>query len=388
MRFTLYLALLLATLAPPARAATISFSDIPSTNVVNASDLLLLDSHLGGTNYATRTITVSSLPPGGNWTYPNSTNATLAGVATMGTAYIDNALFPTPDGFFTSLQLESPDTTNWTITASLRALTNTPNYFAGGFTDTNGTFSFNQNLTTTYLSFPPTNVIRVDNGDFSVSGNATIAGVASAGAVVVNGNGVVTPTNTDFPAAFWMNLHDTSGNGFVMTIDSSTNFGYVSVLSDGHIQMATATAPDDSAGIFYDLYDDYFEWSTADTSLARLYTTGEMVLGSSGIGPWGSNKLGINTNATATLEVTSYTPNVDYQKWTDSDGTLAARVTSNKVLYASSGFLSGAPSGGTAAAWKLGSLKTCSAVTIVVTNYIELEVGGVTNAIPILRITP
>lgn len=73
-------------------AGTIAFSGIPSTNTVNSDDLLLLDSHLGGTNYATRTITVSLLPAAGNWVYPNSTNATLAGVASMWAGLVTNHL--------------------------------------------------------------------------------------------------------------------------------------------------------------------------------------------------------------------------------------------------------------------------------------------------------
>lgn len=59
MRFLLSL-FLLAPLA--AQAAGTVFSQWPSTNVVNSTDLLLLDSNLGGGNYATRTITVSKLP--------------------------------------------------------------------------------------------------------------------------------------------------------------------------------------------------------------------------------------------------------------------------------------------------------------------------------------
>jgi len=52
----------------PAYTATIAFKDIPSTNVVNSTDQLLLNSNLGGGNYATRTITVSALPSNGSQT--------------------------------------------------------------------------------------------------------------------------------------------------------------------------------------------------------------------------------------------------------------------------------------------------------------------------------
>lgn len=38
--------------------------------------------------------------------------------------------------------------------------------------------------------------------------------------------------------------------------------------------------------------------------------------------------------------------------------------------------------------WALGAVKTCSATTIVLTNYIEVVIDGVTNAIPIVTITP
>src|SRR5690348_3904213 len=81
MRFLLLL-LLTTALALQAHAATIAFKDIPSTNVVNSTDQLLLNSNLGGGNYATRTITVSALPGGtANWTASGTTNSTLVGVA-------------------------------------------------------------------------------------------------------------------------------------------------------------------------------------------------------------------------------------------------------------------------------------------------------------------
>lgn len=43
---------------------------------------------------------------------------------------------------------------------------------------------------------------------------------------------------------------------------------------------------------------------------------------------------------------------------------------------------------GTSTTWKLGAIKTCSAVTIVLTNYIEVVINGTTNAIPLITVTP
>lgn len=127
MRLPLYLALLLATL--PLGAATVSFSNIPSTNTVNVTDLMLIDSTLGGTNYATRTVTATNfltqlrvaptfanwtnaagiftgnttkavsgagslvtLPTDttANWTASGTTNSTLIGAATVGSSFSTN----------------------------------------------------------------------------------------------------------------------------------------------------------------------------------------------------------------------------------------------------------------------------------------------------------
>lgn len=47
-------------------------------------------------------------------------------------------------------------------------------------------------------------------------------------------------------------------------------------------------------------------------------------------------------------------------------------------------YTSGAPSGGTAAAWKLGSWKT-NAVTVIATNYVEVEIGGVLRKLAVVQ---
>jgi hypothetical protein len=57
--------------------------------------------------------------------------------------------------------------------------------------------------------------------------------------------------------------------------------------------------------------------------------------------PAGQGRIGINTNnPAAVLHVSGYSTTVDYQHWTDADGTLAASVTSNKVVRAAGGFSS------------------------------------------------
>lgn len=84
--------------------------------------------------------------------------------------------------------------------------------------------------------------------------------------------------------------------------------------------------------------------------------------------PAGYGRIGVNTNEPpTTLGVRSYEPGIDHQQWVDSTGALAASITSNGVAYASSGFISGAPSGGTAAAWKFGTNHAA---------YVEAEVSG------------
>lgn len=97
MKTATLLLLISALLSVTTRAATVSFSDIPSTNVVNASDLLLLDSHLGGTNYSTRTLTVSNLSSvimsSNNWQNVGPSDSSLAGVASAGGIIVSNAAF-------------------------------------------------------------------------------------------------------------------------------------------------------------------------------------------------------------------------------------------------------------------------------------------------------
>lgn len=45
-------------------------------------------------------------------------------------------------------------------------------------------------------------------------------------------------------------------------------------------------------------------------------------------------------------------------------------------------------SAGSTNAWKLGAVKTCTGLTMIVTNYIEVVINGTTNAIPLGTITP
>lgn len=65
-------------------------------------------------------------------------------------------------------------------------------------------------------------------------------------------------------------------------------------------------------------------------------------------------------------------------------GTMQVAIT-NQVLVTDGG---GAVTGGSSVPWYFGVVKTCSAVTIVLTNYIEVVINGTTNAIPIVTVTP
>jgi hypothetical protein len=84
MRFIL--SLLLAFPLTIGAATTISFSNISLTNVVKTNDLVLVDSALGGTNYATRTATVGTvlaLVGGGG-----SGNVTASGTSEVGSTLV------------------------------------------------------------------------------------------------------------------------------------------------------------------------------------------------------------------------------------------------------------------------------------------------------------
>lgn len=66
------------------------------------------------------------------------------------------------------------------------------------------------------------------------------------------------------------------------------------------------------------------------------------------------------------------------------DGSTAPDGSSDRVIVGPNMSLSV----GSTNAWKLGAVKSCSGLTMVVTNYIEVVINGVTNAIPLGTITP
>lgn len=96
------------------------------------------------------------------------------------------------------------------------------------------------------------------------------------------------------------------------------------------------------------------------------------------IGNGSVGKIGINTNIpSAWLQVVAPDNSMPAQMWSHIDGTTVA-----KLAY------DGSISAGSTNGWKLGAVKTCTGLTMIVTNYIEVVINGTTNAIPLGTITP
>lgn len=329
---TATLLLLISTLlGVTARAATVSFSGIPSTNVVNASDLLLLDSHLGGTNYSTRTLTVSNLSSvimsSNNWQNVGTTNSSLAGVASAG-------------GF----KLGSITVTNWDL-----IITATNGFVApaGGSTNTYEV-SILPNSTNADQLIWIKPLASVDEGIGSlyvsdtdpIGWHASILGFNYGESLIVAGEG---GTGTDSSSGQVIQL--SGGNGV-------SGGGWGQVTLGGTLENPTITATNSKT-----LNLQGLAFADNDEIMPSVEING-LIEGSPNAAHGFPSSLNLRTVGTDAFA----NPTTRLHIAPDGD----VSIVTGKLTVSSS-YTSGAPSGGTASAWKLGSYRT---------NYVEAEVGG------------
>ncbi len=342
-----WLALSLAT-----SAATISFSDIPSTNVVNSSDLLLIDSHLGGSSYATRTITVSSLPASGgaNWVASGLTDSTLVGALSASFGTITNVL-SVGDGAATASDLFAP-----------------PGFYMSSTTFVSGD-------TAPYIA---TNMFAVI---LSASGWYYGAGATNGGIQMIADMNVANFNAGGYPIGVY--------NFFAENSDPSTN----------RIDMkhpAFFFNCNHKAGDGYKSGEPTFavttDWRPYQFVVATATEVGQNSYGNVGINTQDPADIQASHSLNATLDIfhwASATNNAFLIEEPTNRVALASINGAGAMALASSltatgGVATGSPSGGTAAAWKLGSWKT-NAVTIIATNYVEVEVGGVLRKLAVVQ---
>lgn len=374
MKTATLLLLISALLGATTRAATVSFSGIPSTNVVNASDLLLLDSHLGGTNYSTRTLTVSNLSSviisSNNWQNVGTTNSSLAGVASAGGFSLSgNSLTTWPwinvgSGIIAPLGMTNTDFSDTVIAIFPDGTTTayTPHWDQTGLNA--DAYSFAANAT---------------NTDYHVNPAALISQFT---AFDTNFDAIVGQPN-GWAAGIWGFINITR-YGTQSPLDLSSVFP---PKTDMGMLASSASGGDNASGL----------WAGAN----GLATNGFGVVGYSGahqgyavgvsgLAPsGGTNSIGglfavfTNTktvvpNTSAALVADSMDSGLPILIGRTNNGNQVFQVANSGAVSSVSSYTSGAPSGGTAAAWKLGSYRT---------NYVEAEVGG--SAINLsLMVTP
>jgi hypothetical protein len=71
-----------------------------------------------------------------------------------------------------------------------------------------------------------------------------------------------------------------------------------------------------------------------------------------------------------------------------NNGVVSLRFVTTGALIASSSITTAAPSGGTAAAWKLGSVVTGIAATLITTSYLQVDVGGTLYKLALITSVP
>lgn len=319
---------------------------------------------------------------GANWVASGTTNSTLAGMASAGAVVATN-----------SMTLAGATITNWSwaqTPTSLQSVfpppNSTPNQIVQISTNTTGPWGNSANI---YLG--------IDNDSSS--------GTTASGSIVGLGDWSISSSTLNNVTRF-LAIGDSSAYGSIFDHCSRVVLVGPGSGSNGFFTNANSILAfgDDVMNGTTVNRADYLIGLGADTLSAANFTDCYGITGINASSLYGvtlSNSTNVNSLGVFNAWPTYPSGSAFSGTWTNVTmlGGYTSATNSNDFIVgnqwhnyffpgasftANNGLKTGAPSGGTAAAWKLGSWKT-NAVTVIATNYIEVEIGGVLRKLAVVQ---